>query len=69
MVVPARGPVAARGWLPEERRQALAANVPFPHRLGQPAEYAALARSIIENPMLNGVTIRLDAALRMPPKG
>ena len=57
------------GTMPEERRQALAANVPFPHRLGQPAEYAALARSIIENPMLNGVTIRLDAALRMPPKG
>jgi len=57
------------GSLPEPQRQALAANIPFPRRLGQPAEYAALARSIIENPMLNGLTIRLDGALRMPPKG
>jgi NAD(P)-dependent dehydrogenase (short-subunit alcohol dehydrogenase family) len=57
------------GTLPDAAREALAANVPFPHRLGQPPEYAALARSIIENPMLNGLTIRLDGALRMPPKG
>ena len=55
--------------LPEPARAALAANVPFPRRLGQPAEYAALVRSIVENPMLNGETIRLDGALRMPPKG
>ena len=55
--------------LPDPAREALAANVPFPHRLGQPPEYAALVRSIIENPMLNGLTIRLDGALRMPPKG
>jgi NAD(P)-dependent dehydrogenase (short-subunit alcohol dehydrogenase family) len=57
------------GSLPEDRRQLLAANVPHPKRLGQPTEYAALARHIVENPMLNGETIRLDGALRMPPKG
>ncbi len=57
------------GGLPEPAREALAANIPFPHRLGQPNEYAALVRSIIENAMLNGLTIRLDGALRMPPKG
>ncbi len=57
------------GQLPEEQRAVLAANIPFPRRLGQPPEYAALVRSIIENPMLNGLTIRLDGALRMPPKG
>ena len=54
--------------LPEEARLALGAGVPFPQRLGQPAEYAQLAISIAENPMLNGETIRLDGALRMPPK-
>jgi len=57
------------GSMPEETREVLAANVPFPHRLGEPPEYAVLVRSIIENPMLNGLTIRLDGALRMPPKG
>ncbi len=55
--------------LPEPAREALAANIPFPRRLGEPPEYAALARSIVENPMLNGETIRIDGALRMPPKG
>ena len=54
--------------LPEEARQKLAEGVPHPHRLGQPPEFAALVRHIIENPMLNGETIRLDGALRMPPK-
>ena len=54
--------------LPEPQRQALAAQVPFPPRLGRPPEFAALARHIVENPMLNGETIRLDGALRMPPK-
>jgi NAD(P)-dependent dehydrogenase (short-subunit alcohol dehydrogenase family) len=54
--------------LPEEHRQALAAQIPFPSRLGRPAEFAALARHIIENPVLNGETIRLDGALRMPPR-
>lgn len=54
--------------LPEPARQALGASVPFPQRLGRPAEYAALACQIIENLMLNGETIRLDGAIRMAPK-
>jgi NAD(P)-dependent dehydrogenase (short-subunit alcohol dehydrogenase family) len=54
--------------LPEAAQQSLAAQVPFPPRLGHPREYAALARQIIENPMLNGTTIRLDGALRMGAK-
>jgi NAD(P)-dependent dehydrogenase (short-subunit alcohol dehydrogenase family) len=54
--------------LPSEQREALGAGIPFPSRLGTPDEYAQLARQIIENPMLNGETIRLDGALRMPPK-
>ncbi|MFI5008787.1 MAG: 3-hydroxyacyl-CoA dehydrogenase [Solirubrobacterales bacterium] len=54
--------------LPEEARQKLGAGVPFPQRLGQPAEYAQLATHIVENRMLNGETIRLDGALRMPPR-
>ncbi|HEY7836764.1 MAG TPA: SDR family NAD(P)-dependent oxidoreductase [Solirubrobacteraceae bacterium] len=54
--------------LPEEQRAALGAGVPFPGRLGQPAEYAQLACHIVENRMLNGETIRLDGALRMPPR-
>ncbi|HVF52393.1 MAG TPA: 3-hydroxyacyl-CoA dehydrogenase [Actinomycetota bacterium] len=54
--------------LPEEARTKLAENVPHPHRLGDPSEFAALVRHIVENEMLNGETIRLDGALRMPPK-
>ncbi len=54
--------------LPEEARQKLGAGVPFPQRLGQPAEYAQLVCQIAENRMLNGETIRLDGALRMPPR-
>jgi NAD(P)-dependent dehydrogenase (short-subunit alcohol dehydrogenase family) len=54
--------------LPEENRRALAEEIPHPRRLGEPSEFAALARHIIENPFLNGETIRLDGALRMPPK-
>ncbi len=54
--------------LPEEAREKLGAGVPFPQRLGQPAEYAQLAAHIVENTMLNGETIRLDGALRMPPR-
>jgi len=54
--------------LPEERRDALGAAIPFPSRLGLPDEYASLALEIVRNPMLNGETIRLDGALRMPPK-
>jgi NAD(P)-dependent dehydrogenase (short-subunit alcohol dehydrogenase family) len=54
--------------LPEEARQKLAAGIPHPHRLGDPKEFGMLARHIVENPMLNGEVIRLDGALRMPPK-
>ena len=54
--------------LPEEARQKLGAGVPYPARLGQPPEYAQLACHMIENRMLNGETIRLDGALRMPPR-
>jgi len=54
--------------LPEENRQALGAGIPFPSRLGDPAEFAQLALAIVENQMLNGETIRLDGAIRMPPK-
>jgi NAD(P)-dependent dehydrogenase (short-subunit alcohol dehydrogenase family) len=54
--------------LPEPARKALGAQVPFPPRLGRPTEYAALARHIVENGMLNGETIRLDGALRMAPR-
>ncbi len=54
--------------LPEEARAALGAGVPFPSRLGAPAEYGQLVEQIVENQMLNGETIRLDGALRMPPK-
>jgi NAD(P)-dependent dehydrogenase (short-subunit alcohol dehydrogenase family) len=54
--------------LPEEQRQALGAGIPFPQRLGTPDEYAHLVGEIVANPMLNGETIRLDGALRMPPK-
>ena len=54
--------------LPDEGRASLEAQVPHPSRLGHPAEYAALVRSIVANPMLNGETIRLDGAIRMQPK-
>ena len=54
--------------LPEEARAALGAQVPHPARLGDPEEYAALAAHIVENPMLNGEVVRLDGALRMPPR-
>jgi NAD(P)-dependent dehydrogenase (short-subunit alcohol dehydrogenase family) len=55
--------------LPEESRQALAAGIPFPRRLGDPAgDYAALVEHIVRNSYLNGETIRLDGALRMAPK-
>lgn len=54
--------------LPEAAQEVLGASVPFPSRLGRPQEYASLALHVIGNPMLNGETIRLDGALRMPPK-
>jgi 3-hydroxyacyl-CoA dehydrogenase/3-hydroxy-2-methylbutyryl-CoA dehydrogenase len=56
------------GGLPEPAREALAQAIPFPSRLGRPPEFAALAAHIVENEMLNGEVIRLDGALRMPPK-
>jgi len=54
--------------LPDEAIASLGAQVPHPSRLGDPVEYAALARHIVENPMLNGETIRLDGAIRMSPR-
>jgi NAD(P)-dependent dehydrogenase (short-subunit alcohol dehydrogenase family) len=56
------------GQLPPQARDALGAMVPHPARLGQPAEYAALAEHIVLNPMLNGEVIRLDGAIRMAPR-
>jgi NAD(P)-dependent dehydrogenase (short-subunit alcohol dehydrogenase family) len=54
--------------MPEPARQALAATIPFPSRLGRPPEFASLAVEIVGNAMLNGETIRLDGAVRMPPR-
>ena len=54
--------------LPDEAREALAASVPFPSRLGRPDEYASLVTNICENVMLNGVNIRLDGAVRLAPR-
>ena len=51
--------------LPEEARESLGNQVPFPSRLGKPEEFAALVRHIVENEMLNGEAIRLDGAIRM----
>ncbi|MFO7699466.1 MAG: SDR family oxidoreductase, partial [Acidimicrobiia bacterium] len=56
------------GSLDEDIRATLAAGVPFPKRLGTPEDYAALAMSLIDNGYMNGETIRMDGALRMPPK-
>jgi NAD(P)-dependent dehydrogenase (short-subunit alcohol dehydrogenase family) len=54
--------------LPQAAQDSLAAQVPHPSRLGKPAEYAALVRHIVENPMLNGEVVRLDGAIRMQPR-
>ena len=54
--------------LPDEMQQALAANIPFPKRLGDPAEYGRLAMHVCENEMINGETIRIDGAVRLEPK-
>jgi hypothetical protein len=66
---PGGGPGACRpaggGLMPRKKGRAME---PHPARLGDPAEYAALARHIAENPMLNGETIRLDGAIRMGPR-
>jgi len=55
--------------LPQEAQHSLGASVPFPKRLGEPREFAALVLHCIHNSYLNGEVIRLDGALRMPPKG
>jgi len=54
--------------LPQEARDSLGKQVPFPPRLGKPEEYAQFVRQIVENPMLNGETVRLDGAIRMAPR-
>jgi hypothetical protein len=54
--------------MPDQVRDSLGAQVPFPSRLGRPEEYAALVRHILKNPMLNGEVIRLDGAIRMAPR-
>lgn len=54
--------------MPQEVQDSLAASIPYPSRLGKPEEYARLVMHIVENVMLNGETIRLDGAIRMPPK-
>jgi len=54
--------------MPEPAREALASHIPFPPRLGRPPEFAALAVHLLENPMMNGETVRLDGAVRMPPR-
>lgn len=54
--------------LPDETTAGIVANIPFPHRLGDPAEYAQMVSQIVANPYLNGTTIRLDAAVRLPQR-
>jgi NAD(P)-dependent dehydrogenase (short-subunit alcohol dehydrogenase family) len=54
--------------LPEEAKASLGKQVPFPPRLGHPDEYALFVRQVLENPMLNGETVRLDGAIRMAPR-
>jgi NAD(P)-dependent dehydrogenase (short-subunit alcohol dehydrogenase family) len=56
------------GMLPQEAQDSLAASIPFPRRLGDPAEFASLVMHMIDNPYLNGEVVRLDASLRMAPK-
>ena len=63
---PADTPMLAQ--LPEDLRHALEAQIPFPARLARPDEFAALVKHIVENPYLNGEVVRLDGALRMPPR-
>lgn len=54
--------------LPEDIAAKIVSNIPFPNRLGEPEEYALLAEQIVTNPFLNGTTIRLDGAVRLPPR-
>ena len=64
----ATAPTHLATGLPPDVQASLGKMVPFPPRLGRPAEFAALVRAIVENPMLNGETIRLDGAIRMAPR-
>ncbi len=54
--------------LPEEVTEKIVANIPFPHRLGAPDEFAQLAEHVVQNPYLNGEVIRIDGAVRLPPR-
>ena len=54
--------------MPEEAQASLAGQVPFPNRLGDPAEFGQLVAAIVRNPMLNGEVVRLDGAIRMGPR-
>ena len=54
--------------LPQKAQDVLNASVPFPKRMGRPPEYALLALAMIENPYFNGEDVRLDGAIRMPPR-
>jgi 3-hydroxyacyl-CoA dehydrogenase / 3-hydroxy-2-methylbutyryl-CoA dehydrogenase len=67
-IVPGPFATPLTGMMPKEMNDALAAQIPFPKRFGKPDEYAMLAQQIVENSFLNGETIRLDGAIRMPPK-
>lgn len=67
-IAPGLFETAMSAGLPEDVKAEILANVPFPNRMGFPDEYAQLVQSIVENPMLNGTVIRLDAATRMPIK-
>ncbi|MCA8881396.1 MAG: SDR family NAD(P)-dependent oxidoreductase [Rhodobacteraceae bacterium] len=67
-IAPGLFETAMTAGLPDEARASIAAAIPFPSRLGAPEEYAALARHIVENQMLNGSVIRLDAAVRLQPR-
>ena len=66
-IAPGLFDTALLAGLPEKVKQDLAKEVPYPQRLGDPAEFAQLVQAILENPMLNGETIRLDGAIRMKP--
>jgi NAD(P)-dependent dehydrogenase (short-subunit alcohol dehydrogenase family) len=67
-IAPGRFDTPLLGALPEPAREALGESIPFPSRLGRPGEFADLVAAIVANPMLNGETIRLDGAIRMPPR-
>ncbi len=67
-IVPGAFDTPLTGMMPKEMNEALVEKIPFPKRFGKPEEYAMLAQQIVENSFLNGETIRLDGAIRMPPK-